>query len=88
MGYTQREVARKLGLTSRGRLSEWESGTRFPGIRNLIKLSLLYHTLIDELYLDLRQSIIEEFEGSSDESKILDSGNSPRSVKAILHRPP
>ncbi len=72
MGYTQKDVAQMLGLSSRGRLSEWESGVRFPGIRNLIKLSIIYHTLIDELYEDLRQSIRHDFESRSSES---DDGN-------------
>ena len=62
MGYTQKDVARMLGLTSRGRLSEWEAGVRFPGVKNLIGLSVIYHTLIDNLYYDLRQAILEDFE--------------------------
>lgn len=68
MGYSQVGVARILGLKSKGRLSEWESGKHFPGVRNLLKLSLLYHTLIEQLYYDLREAIREDFESRNTKS--------------------
>jgi hypothetical protein len=55
-------VAHLLKLKGAGRISQWESGARFPGIRNLIKLSILYRTLVDELYYDLRDAIRKDFE--------------------------
>lgn len=76
MGYSQVEVARMLGLKSKGRISEWESGRRLPGIRNLIKLSILYRTLIDHLYYDLREAILQDFECRSSKS-----GDSNQEVK-------
>lgn len=79
MGYTQVEVARLLGLTCKGRVSEWELGKRFPGVRNLIKLSILYHTLIDCFYADLRDAIRQDFEGRMPE---------PGEGKGVKNRPP
>jgi transcriptional regulator with XRE-family HTH domain len=62
MGYSQRDVARLLGMKSPSRISKWESGKRIPSIRNLIKLSILYHTLIENLYYDLREAILAEYQ--------------------------
>ena len=62
MGYSQRQVAALLGLKSASRISEWELGERFPSIKNLIKLSILYRTLIDHLYYDVREAIRQDLE--------------------------
>jgi len=62
MGYTQRELSTLLQLKSPSRISQWENGERLPSIQNLIKLSILYHTLVGQLYYDLRQSYLTEFE--------------------------
>jgi transcriptional regulator with XRE-family HTH domain len=67
MGLSQLEVARKLGLKSRGRLSEWESGRHSPGLDNLLRLSILYRTLIDQLYCELREKIRQEIECTNSE---------------------
>lgn len=49
-GYNQKQVAEILGLICRNRVSRWEKGTSMPNLQNLIKLSSLYKTLIEELY--------------------------------------
>ena len=59
MGYSQREAANLLGI-SPSRLSQWEKGIKMPNVQNLLKLSILYHTLPDELYYDLRKSLATE----------------------------
>ena len=51
-GYRQEHVINFLGLKSTNRLSRWEKGVSMPNARNLFKLSILYHTLIDQLYSD------------------------------------
>lgn len=61
MGYSQRQVAKRLGMKSPGRISQWENGWRVPSIRNLLKLSILYRTLVDNLYYDLRETLLSEF---------------------------
>jgi len=59
MGYSQREAAKLIGV-SPSRLSQWERGLKMPSVKNLLKLSILYHTLPDELYYDLRKSLVKE----------------------------
>lgn len=57
MGYSQKEVARLLGHKDTTMLSRWEKGKSMPSARNLLKLSIIYRTLADQLYFDL---ILEE----------------------------
>ena len=57
MGYKQSEVAKLLGHVSTNRISHWENGEALPSLINLFKLSLLYHTLADQLYFDLKSEI-------------------------------
>lgn len=60
MGYDQTEVAFLLGLKSHARISEWEQGIARPSLKNLIQLSIIYRTLADELYYDLRHELTKE----------------------------
>lgn len=55
MGYSQQDVAKILGFRSSGRISRWEKGEAIPSVKNLLKLSVLYATLPNELYFDLWQ---------------------------------
>ena len=41
-----------LGLKSTNRISRWEKGLAMPSARNLFKLSILFNTLVDQLYSD------------------------------------
>lgn len=50
---TQKEVSYLLGLSSTNRLSRWEQGIAVPGIKNLLQLSLIYKTVVNELYFDV-----------------------------------
>jgi transcriptional regulator with XRE-family HTH domain len=56
MGYKQKDVAYLLGLVSTNRISQWEHGLTLPSSINLIKLSVIYHTIPTELYFELIQS--------------------------------
>lgn len=60
MGYSHEEVAFLLGLKGRGRISEWEQGTSKPSMDNLMQLSIIYRTLPDELYYEVRQEFIKD----------------------------
>jgi transcriptional regulator with XRE-family HTH domain len=53
MGYSQEDIRRKLRLQSTSMISRWESGQKMPSGENLLKLSVLYKTLVNELYLGL-----------------------------------
>jgi transcriptional regulator with XRE-family HTH domain len=59
-GYSQRQIAKKLGIASTTIIGRWEQGLAYPDLQNLIKLSVIYKTLIDQLYPDLRSSIIKD----------------------------
>jgi DNA-binding XRE family transcriptional regulator len=59
-GLSQKQVAFLLGFKNTARIAEWEKGTAFPGILNLLKLSLIYHTLVNDLYFDLLQEFKED----------------------------
>ncbi len=57
MGYKQNEVAKLLGLKSASRISRWEKGLAMPSVENLIKLSAIYSTLMNELYWEMYMEI-------------------------------
>jgi len=64
MGYKLREVARILEIHNTSRISQWEHGISTPSLKNLIKLSIIYRTLIDQFYHEYRQSIKKEINHS------------------------
>ncbi len=59
-GYSQKDVAIILGMKSTSRISKWEQGTALPSLEYLLKLSILYHVLCDELYYNHRVKYREE----------------------------
>lgn len=59
-GMTQEQLAEKLNI-SRQTLSKWENETSIPDVESVVRLSLLFHTSLDELLL--------EEEGHAEESK-------------------
>lgn len=52
-GYKQKDVAQILNLRCTNRLSRWEQGRSLPSLSNVLKLSALYKTLVEELYSEL-----------------------------------
>jgi transcriptional regulator with XRE-family HTH domain len=52
MGYSQMEVALKLGYSSTSQVSRWEEGLAMPSAINLLKLSIIYGRLPNDLYFD------------------------------------
>jgi transcriptional regulator with XRE-family HTH domain len=65
-GLKQKEVALLLGLRNTSEISRWEKGNCLPQTINLFRLSIIYRTLIDALFIDtirrLRQEIFEKEE--------------------------
>ena len=55
-GYTQIQVAQLLNLSNSTRVSEWEKGKSLPNVENLLKLSVIYHALINDFYFDVIQA--------------------------------
>ena len=60
MGYSQKDVAKVFGYKCTSRISQWEKGLSMPSAMNLLRLSLLYGVLMDQLYFDLREELKEE----------------------------
>lgn len=48
-GLTQQSLANKLGVNSYTTITKWESGDNFPQGKDLIKLSKLFNTSVDDL---------------------------------------
>lgn len=59
-GLTQKQVALVLGVSNTGMISRWENGSRFPSPVNIFRLSVLYNTMADALYLDLIMALRNE----------------------------
>ena len=57
MGLKQTEVAKLLGHSGSSELSKWEKGISKPSLDNILKLSFLYKTLVNDLYFDLYSHI-------------------------------
>jgi transcriptional regulator with XRE-family HTH domain len=56
-GLTQKEVSLILGLKSEGIVSRWEIGRSLPKTLNVLKLAILYRTMADALFIDLRRAL-------------------------------
>lgn len=59
-GLQQKEVAEILGLKDSSMISRWEKGFSLPSTLNIIKLALVYRTMIDALFLDVMRSMLED----------------------------
>ena len=59
-GYNPKEVVEYIGLRNEKILINWEKGKSFPTTLQLLKLSVLYHTLPSELYYELHKKFVSE----------------------------
>ena len=57
LGYSIKEVAGLLQIRCSNRLSRWEKGVAMPSLKNAIKLGLLYHSLVEQLFYEYRQAL-------------------------------
>lgn len=51
-GFTQKEVARKIGVNNEERVCHWEKGRNMPNLISILKLCKLYDTTPGEIYPD------------------------------------
>ena len=58
-GMTQEQLAEKLNI-SRQTLSKWENGTSVPDVESVVRLSVLFHTSLEELLLEKENHVQEE----------------------------
>jgi DNA-binding XRE family transcriptional regulator len=52
-GLRQSDVADILGIKSTSMISRWEKGTCLPDSLNMLKMSIIYRTMVDALFIDL-----------------------------------
>lgn len=62
LGCTHEQMAKKLGLNNAKQYSRWERGIAQPSLRNLLRLGLVFKTLIEELFFEEREIEKEELE--------------------------
>ena len=67
-GLKQKDVAKILGLKSTSMISRWEKGVCLPKLLNIFRLALLYRTMVDALFMDLRTSLKEEIRKKRNET--------------------
>ena len=60
LGYSIKDVAWLLKLHCSSRISRWEKGKALPSLKNAIKLGLLYHSLIEQMFLEYRSGLKDE----------------------------
>ncbi|MBN8675420.1 MAG: helix-turn-helix transcriptional regulator [Chitinophagales bacterium] len=60
-GYSQKKVARLLGLSDTSSLSKWEHGVALPGLIQVFHLSKIYQTQPQELFDDLWNQTEKEY---------------------------
>lgn len=60
-GYSQKKVARLLGLSDTSSLSKWEHGITLPGLIQVFRLSKIYQTQPQELFDDLWNQTEKEY---------------------------
>lgn len=70
-GYTQTHVAKILGMKQSNLISEWEKGITAPSLDNLLKLSCIYQTLIEEIYFERWQIHRNNFVPSNEKVRII-----------------
>ena len=74
-GFKQKDVACILGLKNPNTISRWENGLSLKQLQRLLKLAILYRTMVDTLFIDLRVLLIEEVAQAEKLYKQKRSGN-------------
>ena len=59
-GLKQKEVANLLELKSTSMISRWEKGVCLPRPLSMFRLAILYRTMVDALFIDLRRMLVNE----------------------------
>jgi len=59
-GFREKDVAEILGLNSASQISRWEKGVCLPSPLTMFKLAILYRTMVDGLFIDLRRMLIND----------------------------
>lgn len=71
-GLRQSDVAEILGIKSTGMISRWEKGACLPDSLNMLKMAIIYRTMVDALFIDLVRMLREKL--LSKEEEVLRKG--------------
>lgn len=66
-GLKQADVAKILGLKSTAMISRWEKGVCLPDSLNMIKLAIIYRTMVDALFIELVRLLRDELISKEEE---------------------
>ena len=66
-GLKQKDVASILGLKTASMISRWENGFCLPKPENMFKLAVLYRTMADSLFIDLRRALQKQIQTAEEE---------------------
>jgi len=66
-GLKQKDVACILGLKTSSMISRWENGLCLPKPENMFKLAVLYRTMADVLFIDLRRLLQKQIYKAEEE---------------------
>lgn len=66
-GLRQSDVAEILGIRSTGMISRWEKGVCFPDSLNMLKMAIIYRTMVDALFIDLVRMLREKLLSKEEE---------------------
>lgn len=80
-GLQQKEVAIILGVKSTSMLSRWENGFCLPNALTLLKLAVLYRTMVDALYIDLLREL--RINLNKREQKLLNNAQKEKKTKHL-----
>ncbi len=72
-GLRQSDVAEILEIKSTGMISRWEKGVCFPDSLNMLKMAIIYRTMVDALFIDLVRVLRENL--LAKEEKVLRKKN-------------
>ncbi|MGC4100853.1 helix-turn-helix domain-containing protein [Ferruginibacter sp.] len=75
-GYSQKKVAKLLGLSCTSALSRWEQGFSLPSIMQLFRLAHIYKIQPNELFDELWQQLGEPFNLLAQDSEPINSSES------------
>lgn len=72
-GLRQSDVAEILGLKSTSMISRWEKGVCLPDSINVLKLAIIYRTMVDALFIERVRMLREDL--LSKEEEVLKTRN-------------
>jgi len=77
-----------LGHASSDRISHWEKGVAFPGMVNLLKLTLIYRVPPEQFYVDLYKSLADELQQKMAQNQSLGSSPFPVQIEVCETKTP